>query len=123
MTEIRTAGNCGNSPKNQLLHDLAIALASADTPRLAAIVTEDVRWLPVGNKPVSGTDAFCRAVTRFGPATAITIEHVVSHGKAGAVNGVVEFGRKQRAFCLVVEFNSAKGSEVSKITSYSIPLT
>jgi hypothetical protein len=122
MTEIKQTQDCGNSPKNQLLHDLAIALASADVSRLAGIVTEDVRWLPVGATPASGVDAFCRAVTRFGPATAVTIEHVVSHGKAGAVDGVVEFGRKRRAFCLVIEFANAKGTEVSEITSYSIAL-
>jgi hypothetical protein len=28
-------------------------------------------------------------MTRYGPATALNIEHVISHGNAGAVNGIV----------------------------------
>jgi len=72
--------------------------------------------------PVIGREPFCRPITRHGPASSVTIEHVISHGKAGAVNGVVEFGRKQRAFCYVFEFSNAKGTAVKAITAYSIPL-
>ncbi len=60
--------------------------------------------------------------TRHGQASAITIEHAISHGRTGAINGEVQFGRKRRAFCLVVEFTSAKGSKVREITSYSVAL-
>jgi hypothetical protein len=62
------------------------------------------------------------SVTRYGPATALSIEHVMSHGRSGAVNGVAAFGRKRRAFCLVGEFGNAKGCDVREMTSYSIAL-
>jgi hypothetical protein len=68
-----------------------------------------------------GAEAFCKAITRYGPATVLTIEHVICHGKAGAVNGVVEYGRKRRAFCYVVEF-SAKALKVGEITTFSVAL-
>jgi hypothetical protein len=71
---------------------------------------------------VESNSAVGKAITRYGPATHLTIEHVISHGKAGAVNGVVEFGEKRRAFCFVFEFSSARGTEVSGITSFSVPL-
>ena len=52
----------------------------------------------------------------------LTIEHVLSHGRAGAVDGVVEFGNKRRAFCQVYELSNAAGSRVKALTSYSISL-
>lgn len=122
MTEIRKSGDCGNSPKNRLLQELVIAFARGDGSRVAEVVTEEVRWQPVGGKAVQGVETVCRAVTRHGPATRLTIAHVVSHGRAGAVDGVVEFGRKRRAFCHVFEFGSAKGDRVRGITSFSIAL-
>jgi hypothetical protein len=63
-----------------------------------------------------------RGITREDPATNVTIDHVVSHGKAGAVDGMIAFGRKRRAFCHVFEFGSAKGTHVNRIISYAIPL-
>lgn len=122
MTLIRKCEACGNSPKNLLLQDLTIALARADFLCIRAIVSEDVLWTVPGRKPVSGVDAFCKAVTRHGLATQLELRHVVSHGKAGAVEGVVQFGKKQRAFCHVFEFSSAKGDRVKSITTYSLPL-
>jgi hypothetical protein len=122
MTEIRNSENCGNSPKNLLLLDLTVAFAHADAPRIEDLVTSDVRWLPVGREPVLGAPAFCDAMTRYGPATVVSIEHVICHGNAGAVNGVVEYGRKRRAFCYVVEFSSAKGAKIREITSFSVAL-
>lgn len=122
MTDIAKRRDCGNSPKMQLLQDFAIAVARADAARLLALVTEDVCWRPVGRQPVSGAPGVCKALTRNGPASRVTIDHVVSHGRAGAVDGVVEFGPKRRAFCFVIDFNSATGGAVSSVTSYSVAL-
>jgi hypothetical protein len=121
MTEIRSSEDWDKSPKNLLLQDLTVAFAHADVLRIADFVARDVRWLPVGGKPVLGAEAFCKAITRYGPATVLTFEHVICHGKAGAVNGVVEYGRKRRAFCYVVEF-SAKALKVGEITTFSVAL-
>jgi len=120
MTRILKHADCGNSPKNQLVQDLTIAMARGDQERARALVTEGMEWVQIGRKPVVGVDAFCKAFTRYGPASVLTIEHVVSHGRAGAVDGVVEFGKKRRAFCHVYEFSNAAGSRVKALTSYSI---
>jgi hypothetical protein len=122
MTKIETKSDCGNSPKNKLVQELTIAIAKADIARISRLVAEDVSWLPVGGKAVEGRESFVKAITRHGPATKVTIEHVISHGRAGSVNGIVEFGKKHRGFCQVFEFTNAKGTQVSAITSYSIPL-
>lgn len=122
MTYIEEIEVREDSPKNQLLQDLVVAFARADVSRISELVAHDVRWLPVGRQPVMGVDEFCRAITRYGPATRLTIERVISNQRAGAVNGVVEFGHKQRAFCYVFEFGTAPAVEVRTITSYSIAL-
>lgn len=122
MTRIYKDTGCGNSPKNHRLQEFVVAIAKADVSGISKAVTDEIRWAPVGRKPVAGREAFTKAITRYGPATELTIEHVISHGKVGAVNGIVEFGEKRRAFCYVFEFSNAKGTEVGSITSYSIPL-
>lgn len=105
-----------------MLQDLTIALSRADFLRIRERVSEDILWTVPGRKPVNGVDAFCKAITRHGLATSLDIQHVISHGKAGAIDGVVQFGNKRRAFCHVFEFSSAKGGRVKSITTYSLPL-
>ena len=122
MTRVELGSDCGNSPKNRFLQDLTLAIARANTSKIASLLTADALWLSVGGKPVQGADAVSKALTRYGPATKITIEHAISHGKAGSVDGVVTFGDKRRAFCHVFEFSSAKATHVCGITSYSVPL-
>ena len=40
--------------------------------------------------------------------TALTVEHVLSHGKAGAVSGRITCDDRVRAFCDALEFNNAR---------------
>jgi hypothetical protein len=54
-------------------------------------------------------------------AKTVTIHHVVTHGKAGAVNGTMKLkDGRSRQFCDVHEFTNAKGTSVRAITSYVI---
>ncbi len=119
MTTINIRGNCGNSPKARTLQDLVTAIALADPDLIARIVSNDVVWNPVGAKSVSGASAVCRALVRHGPASSLTIHHLLTHGRGGAVDGVSEYRGKRRAFYIVVDFTSAKGQKVAGITSFS----
>lgn len=76
----------------------------------------------IGRKPVVGVEAFCKTFSRYGPTSSLTIEHVITHGRSGAVNGVIEFRDKKRAFCNVYDFANTRGTLVKAVTSYSIPL-
>jgi hypothetical protein len=122
MTKIQLSEDCGNSPKNQLLQALTVAIARADSEQILSHVTKEVQWSPVGRKPILGSQSVVDALVRMGPATSLQVGHVVSHGRSGAVDGIVAFGAKKRAFCHVYEFASAKGSQVSGITTYSIAI-
>jgi hypothetical protein len=120
MTRFQLSEDCGNSPKNQLLQALTFAIARADAEQIVGFITKDIQWSPVGRKSISGAKSVSRALMRLGPATSLKIRHVVSHGRSGAVDGIVAFGKKRRAYCHFFEFGNAKGTNVSGMTTYSI---
>ena len=123
MTKILRSRDCGNSPKNTLLEDLTIALAKRDTRFLMGVLTEDVRWNVVGRRVVEGRRALVEAIDESGrrdTVAKIAIAHVVSHGRAGAVDGTMQIAKRTVAFCNIYDFGSAKGTTVKTITTYAI---
>ena len=114
------SADCGNSPKNTLLQDIAIAFAKRDAEFLLARVTDDIRWEVVGVRVVKGRAAFAQALQTLGGVTLLTIDHVMSHGRVGAVNGVATHRDGAREFCDVYEFANAKAERVKSIKSYVI---
>jgi hypothetical protein len=125
MTTVIISADCGNSPKNKLLEKLTIAFAEGDAEFIRANVTDDIRWNIIGEKVIQGKADFAAALAQAKeqPVLQLTIQHVVSHGKAGAVNGVAIFeDGKRRAFCDVYEFSGASGRRVREITSYRVEI-
>lgn len=123
MTRVIKDKNCRNSPKNELLQAFCIAAARKDLELIEDLVTEDVSWQQPGRKPVVGSKAVAKAITKFSPASSLRIEHVISHGKAGSVDGIIEFGGKRRAFCHVFDFRSARGDSIKSIKTFSVPVS
>ena len=121
MKVIRSSG-CGNSPKQKLVEDMSVALAGADVGIMASLAVPELVWLHIGKKPIEGQDAVLSAIRKSGPATEVAIERVVSHGRAGAVNGIITRGGKRTAFCHMFEFNNTKGTHVKSISTYSVVL-
>lgn len=124
MIKIARSKDCGNSPKNKFVEDVEIAFATRDLEFLLDSVTDDIHWHIVGGSSVRGRDAFAEAI-KSNPqntqVTEITIHHVMTHGKAGAVNGTVMDGKGRTFdFCSVYEFSNAKGTSIREITSYII---
>lgn len=123
MMRVIIGEDCGNSPKNIFVQELTIALASGDLKSALNSVTDDIRWNIVGDKVIQGKDLFAKALEakKKDKAVELTIHHVATHGKAGAVNGTTKFKNKNtQAFCYVYEFRDTKGSSVKEITSYGI---
>jgi len=124
MTRVKRSDDCGNSPKNAFVEDFTIALATRDGDGVAARVSDDVRLNVVGRAPIVGKDAVMDALDAMAPVVTLTIARVLTHGRTGAVNGVVEYANGGGAqFCNVYEFSSAKGNRVSDITAYVVPMT
>ncbi len=123
MTKIIRSEDCGNSPKNSFIQEVAIALAMRNVEFLLRSVSDDIRWYIVGRKLVQGKAEFVDFIQSLGDhqIDTLTIHHVVTHGKAGSVNGIARLndGGSQE-FCDVWEFTNAKGTSVKAITSYMI---
>jgi hypothetical protein len=126
MTKIIVSEDCGNSPKNLFIEKLTAAFAKRDVKFILGNVTDDIRWNIVGDVLIEGKDNLARALERMKSekVAELSIRHIATHGKAGAVDGTVilEDGII-RAFCDVYEFNGAKGTVVKEITSYVIEIT
>ena len=125
MTKIKVCADCGNSPKMSLLKEFNIAFIEGDTETILNHVTEDISWELVGGWKLDGLEAFKAELEKMKDTklAEATIDRVVTHGKEGAVNGILigENGKKY-AFADFYEFNSAKASRIKSITSYMIEL-
>lgn len=125
MTLVIASEDCGNSPKNHLLQNLTIALARRDIDHTLTVVAEDIEWEVIGEKLIQGRSSLAKKLDelRNDPVSELEIFHVVSHGKAGAVDGATRMsnGTNYR-FCHVYEFPAAKGTVVRRILSYVLPV-
>ncbi|MEM5773939.1 MAG: nuclear transport factor 2 family protein [Anaerolineaceae bacterium] len=126
MTKVKLHEDCGNSPKNLLLQQMTIAMTAADGQFFHDCTTENLTWKQVGGPFVQGQAQFLESLRGYLQAERVlelSIEHVVNHGKAGAVDGTAktEHGRIF-AFCNVYEFDSVRGAKISAVTSYVIEL-
>lgn len=105
MLEVERSADCGNSPKNQFAEALVIALLSRDMATLEAAGASDM-----GLEQMPGE-----------PPAKIQIEHVVTHGKVGAVSGTITMSDGRSAgFCFVLEFATAKADRLSKVIRYKL---
>ncbi len=125
MTRVITSEDCGNSPKNIFVQDLTIALARRDSKFILSNVTDDVRWNIIGDTPIQGKDNFAEALEgmKSHKVLQLTVQHVATYGKTGAVDGTTKLENgKTRAFCDVYEFSNTKGTAVKEITSFIIEI-
>lgn len=118
MTDIKGSADCGNSPKNKFVQDVAINLELGKIE--PQVLSSNAIWHHSGDEPVDGRDAIVREVANRPKPLAITIQHAISHGKVGAVSGelTLENGQNRR-FSHVIEFTNAKANCVATITSYA----
>ena len=122
MISITRSADCGNSPKNQLVEDVSVALATAHADTLADQLIDEVRWEIVGGPTLTGRAEVTEAIPRHlrETPTSVTIERVVTHGRGGAVSGRITFAKGAQEFCDVYEFSSARGTHIKSIKSYRI---
>jgi limonene-1,2-epoxide hydrolase len=123
MTKVIISEDCGNSPKNIFVQELTIAFAKGDLRFILDKVTDDVRWTIVGDSLIEGKEKIMEMLEQMknDKAEELTIQHIATHGNAGAVDGKMKFKNgKTVAYCNVYEFSNAKGTSVKEITSYEI---
>jgi hypothetical protein len=121
MPKIVKTKDCGNSPKNLLVQSLAIAIETANATAFSRCVAPDVIWALPGRKSFSGKAA-CLAYLKSRLSASpkqISVRRAVSHGRAGAADGVIiPKSGFANSFCHVVDFASLKGDRISSISSF-----
>ena len=113
MTRITRSADCGNSPKNKLVEELAIAIETG-APE-ASSLADDLRWDRADGTALSGRDAVTAAMAAVAAPEEIVIERIASHGKVGSALG--RSGSK--TFAHFFEFASAAAKTVARIESFS----
>ena len=125
MTKVILSEDCGNSPKNVFVQEITIALAKGDSKFILESMTEDAHWNILGHQHIQEKEPLVEVLklSKLGKVTQLTIQHVATHGKAGAVNGIKELADgKTFGFCDVYEFGNSKGTLVREITTYQIEI-
>jgi hypothetical protein len=118
MPVIQGSKDCGNSPKNQFVQDVSVALEGGDA--LSKAFSEDVTWEQPATQLISGKNALTDYLASRPKPASITVLHAISHGKVGAANGEVILANGQtRRFCHVFAFTNTKANCISAIKSYS----
>lgn len=118
MVQILGSKDCGNSPKNKFVQDVAVALECGEA--VPSAFSEGVIWERSSTEPISGKDAVFEELETRPKPSSVVVQHAISHGKVGAASGEVTFtnGFAQR-FCHVFEFTSARANCVAVVKSYS----
>lgn len=122
-TKIHRSKDCGNSPKQKLLQDFAIAIARTDFKTIQHLTTEDVVWHQSGRAVRKGQNSVLTAVKALGPVEAIEVSDVISHGRKGAVRGKFAIAGKSRSFSHFIEFANTKCTHIKHIHTMSVAAT
>lgn len=117
MTKIVESRDCGNSPKNKFVQNVAIGLAIGNLDE--KMVAETVIWHDAGDKPLEGMAALRAKLGGQTAPSSVLVDHAISHGKVGAVSGVIRDAKGgETRFCHIFEFTSTKGNIIAAIKSY-----
>jgi len=117
MTDVVRSSDCGNSPKNKLAEDIAIAMEVADVAFLTPFFDASTAWRRPDGERI-GAAAIIETLRTAKPPSRVEVEHALSHGRVGAVSGSRKVGRAEERFCHVIEFSSVKCTGIRKIDSY-----
>lgn len=117
MTKIQESKDCGNSPKNKFVQDVAVALETGKITSDA--LSDEVSWRRGLGTIIEGKKALLERLAEQRKPCLVIVEHAISHGRVGASCGELEFadGRRMR-FSHFFEFTSAKASRIAAIKSY-----
>jgi ketosteroid isomerase-like protein len=111
--------------KQVFLEKFNRAFADSDTDFLLSCVTDDIRWKVAGEQWVEGREQFASQLREMEQSEPLelTIEHIITHGKLAAVNGVMKsLDGKTYGFCDIYTFSQSKDPKVREMTSYVVEL-
>jgi hypothetical protein len=118
MIKVKRSKDCDNSPKNRFAQEIAIALETGNAEFIEEVLVENASAV-LRNGEELALEKYLDVVGAAAKPTKTVIDRVITHGKAGAVDGVSHFKSGDRLrFCHVIHFANAKGNSVSRVSSY-----
>ena len=119
MIEVIGSKDCGNSPKNQFVEKIAIALETGDWDFLGEVLSEGAVWELTDKRAAEGDSLRAHIQSSGKEVSLVKIDHVISHGKSGSANGYIQDEKgKVLHFCHIIEFKSAKCVKINRVCSY-----
>ncbi|MGS2741623.1 nuclear transport factor 2 family protein [Sinomicrobium sp. M5D2P17] len=109
--------------KEKFLRKFNQAFVESDTGYLVDNITENIIWNIPGDRYVRGKEAFIATLKemKHQGKTEVEIEHIITHGRTAAVNGIIQSENgPSHAFCDVYMFSGFKNPKIKEITSYVI---
>ena len=97
--------------------DIALALMGAG-PLQNDMFAADATWQRGQDAPAAGRSAILKVFETLTVPDTITVDQVVSHGKAASVSGRLTRGPQSRIFCHVIRHTSADALKIAQIVSF-----
>ena len=114
--DIQCCGDCGNSPKNALAKNFVIALFGAQTETAKHWLAADAVVEIYGSMRLCGREEI---LAHLKTAERLEIKTVVTHGRAGAVAGVVTRERRPVPFAVTLRFATAAARTFAAVHFYT----
>lgn len=116
--------SCGNAPRRAILRDFTISLYAKQMHELTEMLNDDVQWHLIGSQVLTGAEQVRGWVTEEPAVVKLTIHTIITHGREGGVDGVIERADGTAAgFCHVIAFAGAtKTAKIKEIRSYAIAI-
>ncbi len=89
-------------------------LGAGDMPD--GVLSDSVTWQN-GDRVLVGQDAVLASAKTYSHSS-VTIDDVVTHGKAAAVSGRLQSETGPRLFCHMIKFTSASAKQIASIVSF-----
>src|SRR5690625_293942 len=116
--------SCGNAPRRAILRDFTISLYAKQMHELSELLKDDVQWHLIGSQVLAGAEQVLGWVAEEPAVVKLTIHTIITHGREGGVDGVIERADGTvAAFCHVIAFAGAtKTAKIREIRSYAIAI-
>lgn len=97
--------------------DIALALMGVG-PLPSDMIADDATWERGQDAPAAGRLAIVKVFKALKAPDSITVDQVVSHGKAATVSGRLTRGTQSRIFCHVIRHTSEAATQIAQIVSF-----
>lgn len=115
--KIHGSKDCGNSPKNLFVQDMAVAFETGEIDPVT--VTEDLVFRDSQPNAVPGITTPVPWLVGYAMPVEIEIQHAIAHGRTGAANGVSTYpDGSTRSFSYVFEFKNTTAKCVAVVFRY-----